>query len=279
MKVICNQTRIQTKYLIWLTIINIISIGTGFMTKGLLGIGIGFGISLVVNLILFVSYRKTLNRNRDYVSIQMGAFRHTRPHSYYEIPLVDIEDFFVRLHHRRKRNLRNIKVVFNRDQVYEFDIDRNQLGKLETVVKRPLNYTLLPINYNQNVQKNQRKIWYQILFSIIGIGLTALGIYVYHQEVGTTINALMIIVVLLYSTGHYYTFLSKYDPIHVKLIYIVLGILIYIAIVFSIITVFSHFVLGSPFSIDYMMYSIYALSSFVVVFLILMAALYILSYA
>lgn len=279
MKVICNQTRIQTNYLIWLVFINIIGLTSGWLHQGWLGFGIAIMINMVINLFILKSYRKKLQKNRDYISINMGAFRHTKPKSYYEVPLVDIEHFFIKPHPKKKRYLRTIQVVFNRNQTYDFIIDRSQLLKLETMVRRPLNHSLMQKRTAYILPKQRRFIWFQLLGSLIGVGLTAMGILLYKQQADVMVNFGMIVLVVLYALGHFYTFLDPVDPWYVKLYQSLIGMVIYVAIVFSVMTIFSTTLLETPFSMVYLLYAVYALSSFVVVVLIFMATLYALAHA
>ncbi len=279
MKVICNQTRLQTVYLFWLVIINITVLTAGWVHQGWLGFGSSILINIGINLLILKSYRNELKKNRDHISINMGAFKHTKPKSYYEIPLVDIEHFFVKPHPKKKRTQRIIHVVFDRNQSYDFVIDRSQLLKLEAVVRRPLNYSLMPKKTIYGSPKQRRFIWFQVLGSLFGVGLTATGILLYNHANDTTINGIMIGLIVIYALIHFASFLDQADPWHVKLYQSILGMVIYVLIVFSVITLFSNFILENPFSMVYMLYAVYALSSFVVVVLILMAALYILSYA
>jgi hypothetical protein len=279
MKVICNQTRIQTNYLIWLVFINIIGLTSGWLHQGWLGFGIAIMINMVINLFILKSYRKKLQKNRDYISINMGAFRHTKPKSYYEVPLVDIEHFFIKPHPKKKHYLRTIQVVFNRNQTYDFIIDRSQLLKLETMVRRPLNHSLMQKRTAYILPKQRRFIWFQLLGSLIGVGLTAMGILLYKQQADVMVNFGMIVLVVLYALGHFYTFLDPADPWYVKLYQSLIGMVIYVAIVFSVMTIFSTTLLETPFSMVYLLYAVYALSSFVVVVLIFMATLYALAHA
>ncbi len=279
MKVINNQSRIQTTYLWWLVFINIIVLTAGWLHQDWLGFGAAILINMPINLCILKRYRRKLKTHRDYISINMGAFRHTKPKSYYEIPLVDIEHFYVKPHPKNKRYQRVIQVVFDRTKSYEFVIDRSQLLPLETLVRRPLNHSLMKKRTQYKQPKQPRFIWFQVMGSVLGVGLSALGILLYTQQTDAWVNNLMIGLIVLYALGHFYSFLDHTDPWYVKLAQSFFGMIIYILIVTSVITLFSNFILEAPFSMIYLTYATYALSAFVVVVLIFMASLYALAHA
>ena len=283
MKVICNQQRIQNKYLSILIFCNLVILLSFSLHKGWLGLIIGFGVTFILNLWMLKKYRKAIKNAKDYVTINFGAFHHHHKFGYYELPLFDIESFIVRAHHRRKRGLRNIKVVYNQNQSYEFDIDYNQLDQLEKVLRRPLNYDLVknmhPLQSYMKQKRVRHYVLLQILASIIGLILTVIGIYLYHQGISPRLNLAMITLIVSYSMTHFYSFLDKREKWFIKLSYLVIGILIYVAIIGIFISTFNHFVLEIPFSYDYFIYALYALSSFTVVILIFILALTMLSYA
>ncbi len=283
MKVICNQQRIQNKYLSILIISNLVILLSSALYQGWLGLAVGFGITIVLNLWILKKYHRAIKNTKDFVKINFGAFHHHHKNGYYELPLFDIESFMVRAHHRGKRGLRNIKVVYNQNQSYEFDIDYNQLEKLEKVLRRPLNYDLVknmhPLQSYMKQKRVRHYVLLQVLASIIGLILTVMGIYLYQKGISQRVNLAMITVIVGYSITHFYSFLDKREKWFIKLSYLVIGVLMYVAVIGIFISTFNHFVLEIPFSYDYFIYALYALSSFTVVILIFILALTMLSYA
>ncbi len=117
--------------------------------------------------------------------------------------------------------------------------------------------------------KNKKETLMKIIFAVVGGGISVLNFFLYHYFKHILVVAVLCIVDVVYAYLNARLFFKSKDWNGIRRLFIPLMILIYWAIIFTIICVGNAALLNGEFSNQFFLYPIFLMPSFVLVLLLL----------
>ena len=257
-----------------ITIVAVQLFGSAFLPSLLISV---FNILLIIMAV--VIYYKLLSKSKNKIIINEEFLIHKNKQTEEQIKIT----FISRIEYDHIGFL-YCKLIVNylNDSKYEFLVNKYMIKRLE----KELNIEVININNKgqnktsfKNTFKDNKEI---ILGAITGLILTVVSIIMYvNYQNRICLTVLLSVVCLIHAGYQGYSFYIKdksFDRIS-KLVLTILFLVLFVAIIFTLITVYSMASLKKPFTVDYVFYALFVTPSFLIIIILLCLLLMGLSYS